>query len=236
MNVMIIDDERLAREELKRLLSSFPNVRVTDEAKNGDEAISKIESQRPALIFLDIQMPGKDGFEMLEALDDAPQVIFTTAYDEYAIRAFEFNALDYLLKPIDPVRLEAALNKINLTEPPIETDQSQLSEIDQVFVRDGERCWFVKIKNIRLFESEGNYTRVFFDEFKPLILRSLNQLEGRMDPKLFFRASRQHIINLKWIEKIDPWFDGGLMITMKGGLQIKMSRRQAQKFKALMSL
>ncbi|MBX7152213.1 response regulator [bacterium] len=232
MNALIIDDERLAREELKRLLQPHSEIQIIDEARNADEALMKIRLHHPDLLFLDIQMPGQNGFDLLSQLDDLPHVIFTTAYDHFAIRAFEVNALDYLLKPIDPKRLEEALRKL-----PEEQSQSTglLSEEDKVFVREDERCWFVKLKTIRLMESEGNYTRLYFDDFKPLILRSLNQLEQRIDPKVFFRASRQHIINLQWIEKIDPWFDSGLLVHLKGGFEIKMSRRQAQKFKETMS-
>lgn len=234
MNALIIDDERLAREELKRLLKPHADINIIDEARNADDALAKILLHHPDLLFLDIQMPGQNGFDLLSQLDDLPQVIFTTAYDHFAIRAFEVNALDYLLKPIDPKRLEEALRK--LPEQPPQVKTGLLSEEDKVFVREGERCWFVKLKNIRLMESEGNYTRLYFDDVKPLILRSLNQLEQRIDPKVFFRASRQHIINLQWIEKIDSWFDNGLLIHLKGGMEVKMSRRQAQKFKDTMSL
>lgn len=233
MKALIIDDERLAREELKRLLQPHGEIQIIDEARNADEALAKIRLHHPDLLFLDIQMPGQNGFDLLSQLDDLPHVIFTTAYDHFAIRAFEVNALDYLLKPIDPKRLEEALRKLPEEPPQAKTDL--LSEEDKVFVREGERCWFVKLKNIRLMESEGNYTRLYFDDVKPLILRSLNQLEQRIDPKVFFRASRQHIINLQWIEKIDSWFDSGLLIHLKGGIEVKMSRRQAQKFKDTMS-
>lgn len=233
---MIIDDERLAREELRRLLGKHPRVQIIDEARNADEAVEKIHRHKPSLLFLDVQMPGKTGFEMLEELDHSPHVIFTTAYDQYALRAFEVSALDYLLKPVEPKRLELALAKY--TEPEEENTVSEtfLRESDQVFVRDGERCWFVEVGSIRLLESEGNYTRIFFNDHTPLILRSLNRLEERLDPKLFFRANRQHIINVAWIEKIDPWFEQGLRVRLKGGPEIELSRRQAKKFKEQMSL
>ncbi|HEX6192151.1 MAG TPA: response regulator, partial [Chitinophagaceae bacterium] len=179
MRAIIIDDERLARAELKKLLQEFPEVEVVDEAANAEEGINKIESQRPDLIFLDIQMPGKTGFDMLSDLEKTPQVIFTTAYDEFALKAFEVNALDYLLKPVEPKRLADAIQKLHFSEnkdlrPLTEnTNNSILSEHDQVFVKDGERCWFVKLNEIRLFESVGNYAKVFFGPNKPLILKSL---------------------------------------------------------------
>jgi two-component system LytT family response regulator len=242
MRAIIIDDERLARAELRKLLQEFPEVEVIDEAANAEEGIAKIESQRPDLIFLDIQMPGKTGFDMLSELERSPQVIFTTAYDEFALKAFEVNALDYLLKPVEPKRLADAIQKLQLGEakelrPEIENfNTSILHENDQVFVKDGERCWFVKLSEIRLFESVGNYAKVFFGTNKPLILKSLNALEERLDEKFFFRANRKHIVNLRMIEKIEPYFNGGLLLELKGGEKIEVSRRQTVKFKEMMSL
>jgi two-component system, LytTR family, response regulator len=242
MKAIIIDDERLARTELKKLLQDFPEVEIIDEATNAEEGKSKIESLQPDLIFLDIQMPGKTGFDMLSQLEKAPQVIFTTAYDEFALKAFEVNALDYLLKPIEPKRLADAILKLQIAErkdvkPEGEfQNTSLLTEDDQVFVKDGERCWFVKLSEIRLFESVGNYAKVFFGTNKPLILKSLNALEERLDEKTFFRANRKHIINLRMIEKIEPYFNGGLLIDLKGGEKIEVSRRQTVKFKEMMSL
>src|SRR6478752_6737934 len=189
IKAIIIDDERLARNELKKLLHDHADVEVIDEAANVDEGVEKIELQNPDLIFLDIQMPGKTGFQLLEELERAPHVVFTTAYDEYALKAFEVNALDYLLKPIEPKRLADAMQKLHIAETkenhilPENFNQSILTEADQVFVKDGERCWFVKLSDIRLFESVGNYAKVFFGANKPLILKSLNALEERLDQK-----------------------------------------------------
>jgi two-component system LytT family response regulator len=242
MRAIIIDDERLARTELRKLLQDFPEVEVVDEAANADEAINKIDTLQPDLVFLDIQMPGKTGFDMLAELERAPHVIFTTAYDEYALKAFEVNALDYLLKPIEPKRLADAMQKLHVAEVkenhilPENFNQSILTEADQVFVKDGERCWFVKLSDIRLFESVGNYAKVFFGANKPLILKSLNALEERLDQKTFFRANRKHIVNLRMIEKIEPYFNGGLLLELKGGEKIEVSRRQTVKFKEMMSL
>lgn len=242
MKAIIIDDERLARAELRKLLQEFPEIEVVDEAANVDEGISKIENYNPDLIFLDIQMPGKTGFDLLSELDRAPQVIFTTAYDEYALKAFEVNALDYLLKPIEPKRLADAIHKLHSAEggnghTGEHVDPNRmLTENDQVFVKDGERCWFVKLSDIRLFESVGNYAKVFFGPNKPLILKSLNALEERLDEKTFFRANRKHIVNLRMIDKIEPYFNGGLLLELKGGEKIEVSRRQTVKFKEMMSL
>lgn len=240
---IIIDDERLARNELKKLLSEFDEIEVIAEASNADEAIGLIESHQPDLIFLDIQMPAKTGFELLTELERSPQVIFTTAHDEYALKAFEVNALDYLLKPIDPKRLSDAVQKILTVEEREELDEGTkeenrgiLSDNDQVFVKDGEKCWFVKLSDIRLFESVGNYARVFFGPNRPLILKSLNSLEERLDTKTFFRANRKHIVNMKMIEKVEPFFNGGLLLEIRGGEKIEVSRRQAVRFKEMMSL
>ena len=239
LKVVIIDDERLARNELRRMLGEFSDVEIIGEAANAAEGIEKIETLNPDLIFLDIQMPGKSGFDMLGMIDRAPHVIFVTAYDEYALKAFEVNALDYLMKPVEPQRLAEALLKVrqkNEEELTSYTNRSILSEHDQVFVKDGERCWFVKLSDVRLFESVGNYAKVFFGTNKPLILKSLNSLEERLDEKVFFRANRKHIINMRMIEKIEPYFNGGLLIDLAGGEKIEVSRRQAVKFKEMMSL
>ncbi len=239
MKALIVDDERLARTELRRLLNPFKEITVVGEAVNAEDALNKITELNPELIFLDIQMPGKNGFEMLEELDSVPTVVFTTAYDEYALKAFEYNAMDYLLKPIEPQRLEDTVKRLleKNKKDKIEADDTPvLTENDQVFVKDGDRCWFVKLSTVRLFESEGNYVRLYFEDNKPLILRTLNYLDERLDNKAFFRANRKHIVNLKWIDSIEPWLNGGLLVKLKGGNKIEVSRRQAIKFKDMLSL
>lgn len=244
MRAIVIDDERLARRELINLLNQLETVEVVGEAVNVDDAKEKIEQLQPDVIFLDIQMPEKTGFDLLEELDHVPHVIFTTAYDEYALKAFQVNALDYLLKPIEPKRLEDAVNKLlgkieeiaKKEEDGALAGQKKLTLDDQVFVKDGDRCWFVRLSNVRLFESDGNYIKVYFDNFKPMIHKSLNALDERLDEKSFFRASRKHIINLGWVEAIEPWFNGGLVVTLRGGDRIEVSRRQAARFKEMMSL
>ncbi|MEQ8711887.1 MAG: LytTR family transcriptional regulator DNA-binding domain-containing protein [Cyclobacteriaceae bacterium] len=241
MRAIIIDDERLARKELNSLLEDYKEIEIIGEAVNAEDAEEKILKLNPDLIFLDIQMPGKTGFELLEGLDSVPKVIFTTAYDEYALKAFDYNALDYLLKPIQKDRLEDCMKKLlNEDEQALKEEAGgeakKLGANDQVFVKDGDRCWFVTLSNIRLFESDGNYIKVYFDNFKPMIHKSLNALDERLDDRTFFRASRKHIINLGWVETIEPWFNGGLMVQLKGGDKIEVSRRQAARFKDMMSL
>jgi two-component system LytT family response regulator len=239
MKALLIDDERLARNELRRLLAAHADIEVVGEAVDVEDAMARIAALKPDLLFLDVQMPGADGFSLLEQLEPPlPAVIFTTAYDEFAVKAFEFNALDYLLKPVDPNRLVAALEKLR-TRPSANGEAApshRLTLDDKVFVREGDRCWFVPVRNIRLLESEGNYTRVHFDDSKPQLFRSLTAMEERLDPKHFFRANRKQVINLAWVEGIEPWFSGGLLVRLKGGLKVELSRRQAQDFRERMSL
>lgn len=238
MKALIVDDERLARKELVKLLEEHPSIEIAGEAQNADEAEQMITELNPDILFLDIQMPGRTGFQLLESLDTVPLVVFTTAYDEFALKAFEISALDYLLKPITAERLAEAVHKI-LDKERIRSGRGRDQKLgleDQVFVKDGERCWFVSLANIRLFESDGNYIKVYFDTNRPMIHKSLNALDEKLDERSFFRASRKHIVNLSWVEGIEPWFNGGLMVKLRGGEKVEVSRRQAAKFKDMMSL
>ena len=245
MKALLIDDERLARNELRRLLGACDDITIVGEAANAKQAREQLAALKPDLIFLDVQMPGETGMELLESLEPPiPHVIFTTAYDEFAVKAFELNALDYLLKPVDPARLATALEKLHervkagADDAPASkpAPRDRLAAEDKVFVREGDRCWFVEVKSIRLLESEGNYTRVHFDDAQPQLFRSLNAMEERLDPRYFFRANRRQIINLAWIDKIEPWFSGGLLVHLKGAAKVELSRRQAQDFREKMSL
>ncbi len=277
MNALLVDDERLARAELRRLLQAHPDVVVVGEARNVREAEARCREARVDVIFLDIEMPGGSGFDLLEALDEAPAVIFTTAYDEYAVRAFEVNALDYLQKPIAPDRLAEALKRIGRgsagasparsSDRPIGSANGTASmgatksddelasvarvaesgstttktpgsqhRLERVFVREGERCWIVKVDDIRLMESEGNYCRVHFDQERPLILRSLHALEKRLDPAGFFRANRRQIVNLRWVKGLEPDVDGGLILVLGDGVQVKTSRRRSRLLRSGFSL
>jgi two-component system LytT family response regulator len=240
MRALLIDDERLARNELRRLLAAFPEIEIVGEAAQTKQAREQIAALRPDLLFLDVQMPGETGIEFLESLEPpVPTVIFTTAYDEFAVKAFELNALDYLLKPVDPARLAAAIERLpelRLSSVPKRPPSGSLQATDKVFVREGEKCWFVEVGQIRLLESEGNYTRVHFGDAQPQLFRSLNAMEERLDPKFFFRANRRQIINISWIAGIEPWFSSGLLVHLKGGAKIELSRRQAQDFRERMSL
>jgi two-component system, LytTR family, response regulator len=240
VKALLIDDERLARNELRRLLAAFPGVKVAGEAANAKQAREQMAAVRPELLFLDVQMPGETGMELLESLEPpVPHVIFTTAYDEFAVKAFELNAVDYLLKPVDPARLAAAVERIPGTRVAGKAKPAPAGRLDgkdKVFVREGERCWFVEVAQIRLLESEGNYTRIHFGDAQPQLFRSLNAMEERLDPRHFFRANRRQIINTAWIDGIEPWFSSGLLVRLKGGAKVELSRRQAQDFRERMSL
>jgi two-component system LytT family response regulator len=233
INAIIIDDSRLARVELKHLLSTFENIKVVAESGKPLEAIDLINQQQPDVIFLDIQMPIMDGFELLGQLDYLPEVVFVTAFDEFAIKAFEHNAIDYLQKPIEPQALLRAVNKL---EKNVQYTSSAKSPkvIDRVFVKEGENFWFVELTKIRYFEVDGNYTTLYFDQSHPMIPKTLNYLEKRLDENLFFRANRNQIINTKHITKIEPWIQG-FRVILSCGEKIELSRRQTQKFKELMS-
>lgn len=234
MKALIIDDEPPARRELRRLLTDFPWVEVVGEAGNVDQAEGMVEALSPDLLFLDIQMPGGTGFDLLSRLEHLPQVIFTTAHDEHAVRAFEVDALDYLLKPIDPARLAASLARVKIAHagrtPPPE------AVLEQIFVRDGDRCWFVPLREVRLLSSEGNYIRLSWGKTQPLLGRALAALEPRLDPNRFFRANRRQILNLDFIEHVELGVSGRLHAQLRDGPEVEISRRQTRLFKSKMGV
>ncbi len=231
MNALLVDDERLARAELRRLLAAHPDVQVVAEAATADEAVRAIETRRPDLVLLDIELAGATGFSVLEKLDWVPAVVFVTAYDQYAVRAFEVSAFDYLLKPVEPERLAAALEKVRRGGLAAHPPEAPLGPDSRVFVRDGEKGWFVRLADVVLVEGEGNYARLYFGAEKPLILRSLAALEKRLDPAHFFRANRRQIVGLAHVTDVQPWFAGALVLRA-GGHRVEVSRRQAQKLRA----
>lgn len=254
MKAIVIDDEPLARSELRRLLKKHPAVEVVGEAANADEARQVIRTLGPDLIFLDVQMPEENGFELLASLEDgAPVTIFTTAFDAHALRAFEFGALDYLMKPIEPERLAAALvraAKVLDGAPGADVDEAEdedsggelgqpetpLKTGEKVFVRDGDRCWFVAVESIRGIEADGNHARLWLDGCEPHLHRTLAQLEARLPTEVFFRASRSEIINLRAVEAVEPWFSGSLRVKLRGGRVVEMSRRQSRLFRQRLGL
>jgi len=255
LRAIIVEDSRLARLELRALLKLHPEVDIIDEAKNIEIAQEKIETLNPDLIFLDINMPNGNGFELLERLTHCPYVIFTTAYSEFALKAFEVNALDYLVKPIHPKRLAAAIEK--LKQRIIEVTQSNLNQQNgenstiapekseseppvaiehKIFVKDGEQCWLIDVAKIRYFESCGNYAKIYFETHKPMIYKSLNLIEQRLNPNIFIRTNRQFIVNTHFIRAIETSGNSGLVLTMEDGKEIDVSRRHTNTFKQLLSL
>ncbi|MBA4217709.1 MAG: response regulator transcription factor [Proteobacteria bacterium] len=230
MKIFIVEDSRLARQELRTLLAAVPDADIVGEAAELAAAREAIEQLQPELLLLDVELPGATGFDLLDQLEHLPLVVFTTAYDQHALAAFERNALDYLLKPIDPERLEAALAKARerLHPVPAAAAGGTKGVDDMVFLRDGERCWFVRLGDIAGFESCGNYAQAWFDGQRPLIHRTLTALEEKLDPQVFFRASRSHLINLRWVQGIEPWSNEGYRVTLRSGHRVEVSRRQAK--------
>lgn len=236
IKTIIVEDSRLARNELRELIKQHPEIEVIAEAENADQGYELIKKLVPQLIFLDINMPGKDGFQLLEMLDEVPMVVFTTAFDEYAIRSFEYNALDYLLKPINDKRFADAVEKVKAKLQVLQNPQGLLTEQSQIFIKEGEKCWLVRVADIQLCEIVGNYTRVYFNGNRPLIYKSLNQVEERLPQHLFFRANRQQIINLQFIQSVENALNGKLAAIMQNGMEVEISRRQSVLFKDMLSL
>ncbi|WP_222535727.1 LytR/AlgR family response regulator transcription factor [Pedobacter polysacchareus] len=224
IRTLIIDDEPGARMELIRMLKAYPQVRVLAEASNADEAQELIGLLKPDLIFLDIQMPGRSGFELLEDLDCLPIVIFVTAYDEYALKAFEVAALDYLMKPVREERFAKAMNQL--------LERIAVKEEASVFVKNKDRHHLIKWSTVYLIESLDNYARLYFGEEQVLLKTSLNQLEEKLDKHTFFRANRSQLINLNHIKTIIRQANG-MLVTMSTGEAVRISERQAVKFRNL---
>ena len=242
IKAVIVEDSRLARNELKELLKKHKDIELLGEAENVDQGFELIKETNPDLLFLDINMPEKDGFELLEMLDEVPITIFTTAFDEYAIKSFEYNALDYLLKPINQKRFDKSIEKVKgilqETQNGVTTNapEARLHLQSQIFIKDGEKCWLLKIGEISHFEIVGNYTRVFFQDQKPMLYKSLQQVEDKLPQEQFFRVSRQQIVNIGFIKEVIPWFNGKLKLSMQNGDEIEVSRRQSYLFKDKLSL
>jgi len=238
IKAVIVEDSELARLELKTLLQAHANIEVIAEAGDVRSAIDTLTETSPDLVFMDIDLPGGNAFDVLSELENVPPIIFTTAFENFALDAFEFNTLDYLLKPIKKDRLEKAINKLNIQAKP-ENDsgiEDLLSGDSQFFIKDGEQCWLIKIRDVRYLEAIGNYSRIFFASHSPLHYSSLQKIEKRLDPKHFFRINRQQLVNLEYVDSIEPWVTGGLKITLSCGKELEVSRRQSNHFKQLMSL
>jgi two-component system LytT family response regulator len=242
MKAIVVEDSRLAREGLIRMLKDFPAIEVIGQAEHPVTALALIQQLRPDVLFLDIHMPGESGFDLLEKLDYTPRIIFTTAYSDYAIRSFDYNTVDYLLKPISQDRLALAINKLLEKQDSSEQGgdetavKKEVLEINsKIFVKDGERCFLISLDTIQYIESSKNYVQIFFENKKAYVKKSLNSIEERLPKKHFFRASRQHIVNLQAISKIEESMSEGYKITMIDGKVLEISRRNATELKELLS-
>lgn len=237
MKSFIVEDSRLARLELKKMLGEHSNIQLCGEADNPLDALPMINRLRPELLFLDINMPGKNGFELLHEIEYEPRIIFITAYAEHALRSFEFSTVDYLLKPITAERLKIAIDKlapvqVGATYSPPES----LCLTSRVFLRDGELCHWVELQSICYLESIGNHTKVVWSEGAAMINRALVKIEERLPESAFFRANRQQIININEIRATEPWFNGGYQLKLSSGINVEVSRRHATRFKEKFSL
>lgn len=236
MKALIVEDSRLAREGLKALLAAHENIELVGEAEDAEEGEVLISQHKPDVIFLDIDMPGKNGFEMLSSLDVSPQVIFTTAYSEYAVRSFDFNTVDYLLKPIEPERLARAIEKLQKKALSDQPPEPVLDENSRLFVRDKDQNYLVEIAEIRKFESCGNYTRLFFGKDSPFVYKSLSRVELRLPAQMFFRVNRQQIVNLKFVSTVEEGISGGYILFLTDGEEVSVSRSHSARLRELFAL
>ncbi|WP_199609990.1 LytR/AlgR family response regulator transcription factor [Flocculibacter collagenilyticus] len=235
VKAVIIEDSELARLELSTMLKQYTEVEVIDEADSVESAVMAIEQGQPDLVFMDIDIIGGNAFDVLEQLTHVPALIFTTAFEQHALAAFNFNTVDYLLKPVNKERLAAAMQKF--TQKIDVTDTTPAFAPDnRIFIKDGEQCWLVKVADIQYIEAVGNYSRVYFDNHSPMVYRSLNKVEERLSAARFLRANRQQLINLDYVTEIEPWNTGSFLLSLSNGRKIEVSRRQATKLKQMISL
>ena len=234
MNVIVVEDSRLARLELTEQLKDYPDITLLGQAENVSQALALMKENKPDVIFLDIHMPKQTGFELLELLYFTPLVIFTTAFSEHALKSFDYEVVDYLLKPITSKRLNQAIKKARLQ---YELTQPESLDADSSFyVNDGDNSRFIKLDQVLLFESLGNYTRIHIAQAKPMIYKSLNRLEQRLPKRMFFRVNRHQIINVNHISNIATNVGANIEITINNDLSVEVSRRQSTAFKKLWSL
>jgi two-component system, LytTR family, response regulator len=236
IETIVVDDEPLAVAELQRMLKNHEDIDVIAVSHEAGDATEKIQRFKPRLVFLDINMPGKNGFDLLNDLDEAPEVIFVTAYDQFAIKAFDVNALDYILKPVNPDRLAEAIAKVGKKFTQASSASEKLTINKRIFIKDGEQCFFVPLSEVFFIESVGNYARVYYQDKKPLLHKSLNYLEDKLPEEFFFRASRQQMFNISFVKNIIPYFSNTLQVELQGGIKVDISQRQSVKFKDKMGI
>jgi two-component system LytT family response regulator len=245
MKTIVVEDSRLAREGLVRMLKNFEGMDVVGAADRPSSALELVRAMRPDVIFLDIHMPGATGFDLLEQLDYAPRIVFTTAYSEHAIRAFDYNTVDYLLKPVSPERLAKAVGKLREypQQAPDQDEDLEPAEARQpldidskIFIKDGEKCFLVSLSSIRYIESCKNYVLVHFDGKRAYVKKSMGSVEARLPKGYFFRVSRQHIVNLQAVAAVEESISLGYRLTLCDGTVLEISRRNAAELKDLLSL
>lgn len=237
MRALVIDDSRLARSGLIGMLAQFPAIQVVGEADHPDSALPLIAALRPDVLFLDIQMAGADAFDLLAQLTECPRIVFTTAYAEYAVRSFEYDTVDYLLKPVSQGRLAQAVGRLlQQSGPAAGAARVPLDERSKIFIKDGDRCHLVSLASIRCIESCRNYVQVYFDNTHAYVKKPLAEVAERLPGHMFFRASRQHVVNLNAIAAIEEAASGGYLVVLDNGKKLEISRRSAAELKETMSL
>lgn len=236
MKAIVVEDSRLAREGLMRMLSTFDELTIVGEANHPETALKLIKELRPDVLFLDIHMPGESGFDLLDKLDYIPNVIFTTAYSEYAYRSFDYNPVDYLLKPISTERLAQAIDKLDVEQSGSPNTEAERFEIDsKIFIKDGDECHLVALRDVLYFESCKNYVRAFFGSEKAFIKKALSNVEEKLPASHFFRANRQFVVNLDHIKAINDSISDGYDLTMNDGQCIEISRRNGADLRRILS-
>ena len=233
MRTLIVEDSRLAREGLARMLQSHAEIELVGMASDADSALRLLRELRPELVLLDIGLPGGTGYSVLEQLDFSPKIIVTTADPEQALRAFDFDAVDFLLKPIRPERLARALDKLSTDAAPVSTT---LGPDDRILLKDGERCHLIAVRDMRLLASAQSHVRVWFGNQQAVVRKTLQHVAARLPPQLFFQANRQTVVNLQAVRAIDETAGGGYLLTLDDGQRLDISRRQAAVLKERMSL
>lgn len=242
IRAVIADDETLARKFIRRMLKDEPDVEIVGECANGKEAVSMIRSEKPDLIFLDVQMPEKDGFAVLQSIPELPEIIFTTAYEQYAIRAFELHALDYLLKPFDQARFRDAIRhaKERLRSTPDKDVRRQINALlqsvekepqylDRLVIKSGGRISFLSTDEINWIEADDKYVLLHTGRINPMVRQTLNAMEAQLDPKKFKRIHRSAIVNVARIKELQPMFNGEHSVLLEDGTKLTLTRSYKDK-------
>jgi len=244
IRTLIVDDEPMARERILRLLAGEPDVEVVGQCADGLQAVNAIQQLSPELVFLDVQMPALDGFGVIRQVgpDRMPMVVFVTAYDEYALQAFEVHALDYLLKPFGRDRLQQCLQHARAQRERhragefgrsllalVQDYRPEQKRQDRLVIKSGGRVFFVRTEDIDWIEASGNYVRLHLKDQSYLFRETMNQMEARLDPQRFFRIHRSHIVNTERIKELQPWFNGEYVVVLHNGQQLRLSRSYREK-------